>query len=249
MPPVADAGGEVSSAPRPVVAADPGSTEADPDPWRWLFDVAGDSRLPIINYSGGTEVSGGTGGRQRADAAEASRFCRSPARHRRRCRRRSGTTRAHREVGELVVRAPWIGMTRGFWKDDQRYEDTYWSRFPDVWVHGDWAEIDEDGLAILGSRTIRSRSPASRSARREWNPSSLNTRPSLKPPRSGVPDELKGGALVCFCVLRSGDAAGPDLAADLKALVASSREAAAARARSSSLPICRKRGTRRSCAA
>ena len=42
-------------------------------------------------------------------------------------------------------------MTRGFWKDPERYEETYWSRFPDVWLHGDWAEIDEDGQwYILG---------------------------------------------------------------------------------------------------
>ena len=54
-------------------------------------------------------------------------------------------------VGELVVRAPWIGMTRGFWRDPERYEQTYWSRFPGVWVHGDWAAIDDDGLwYILG---------------------------------------------------------------------------------------------------
>ena len=55
------------------------------------------------------------------------------------------------QVGELVVRAPWIGMTRGFWRDPERYEQTYWSRFPGVWVHGDWAAIDDDGLwYILG---------------------------------------------------------------------------------------------------
>jgi len=55
------------------------------------------------------------------------------------------------EVGDLVVRKPWIGMTRGFWNDRDRYTQTYWSRFPDVWVHGDWAAIDDDGLwYILG---------------------------------------------------------------------------------------------------
>ena len=54
------------------------------------------------------------------------------------------------QVGELVVRAPWIGMTRGFWRDPERYEQTYWSRFPGVWVHGDWAAIDDDGSGILG---------------------------------------------------------------------------------------------------
>ena len=55
------------------------------------------------------------------------------------------------QVGELVIRAPWIGMTRGFWQDEQRYLETYWSQFENVWVHGDWAAVDDDGLwYILG---------------------------------------------------------------------------------------------------
>ena len=76
------------------------------------------------------------------------------------------------EVGELVIRAPWIGMTRGFWQDEQRYLETYWSRFKNVWVHGDWAAVDEDGLwYILGRSddTIQSRRQA------DWSPKSLET--------------------------------------------------------------------------
>ena len=46
------------------------------------------------------------------------------------------------EVGELVCRRPWPGMTRGVWGDDARYIETYWSRFPGIWTHGDWASID-----------------------------------------------------------------------------------------------------------
>ena len=51
-------------------------------------------------------------------------------------------------VGELVIKAPWIGMTRGFWKDTQRYLDTYWSRWENIWVHGDFAAIDSDGHVV-----------------------------------------------------------------------------------------------------
>ena len=54
-------------------------------------------------------------------------------------------------VGELVIRAPWIGMTRGFWRDEARYLETYWSRWEDIWLHGDWAAVDADGQwYILG---------------------------------------------------------------------------------------------------
>src|SRR5207247_1803646 len=56
------------------------------------------------------------------------------------------------EVGELVCKKPWPGMTRGIWKDPQRYLETYWSRWPDVWVHGDWGSADRDGLWFLLGR-------------------------------------------------------------------------------------------------
>ena len=43
------------------------------------------------------------------------------------------------KVGELVIKQPWIGMARGFWQEKERYLETYWRRFKDIWVHGDWA--------------------------------------------------------------------------------------------------------------
>src|SRR5581483_7615379 len=57
------------------------------------------------------------------------------------------------KVGELAIRQPWIGMTRGFWNDHQRYHDTYWSRIPNLWVHGDWATIDADGAWFILGRS------------------------------------------------------------------------------------------------
>jgi acetyl-CoA synthetase len=57
------------------------------------------------------------------------------------------------EVGEMVIRGSWPGMTRGFWGEPERYLETYWSRFPDVWVHGDWASTDADGFWYLHGRS------------------------------------------------------------------------------------------------
>ncbi|MCP2937961.1 AMP-binding protein, partial [Salmonella enterica subsp. enterica serovar Typhimurium] len=56
-------------------------------------------------------------------------------------------------VGELVLRAPWPGMTRGFWNDPDRYEDTSWATLPGLWVHGDWASIDSDGYWFVHGRS------------------------------------------------------------------------------------------------
>ena len=193
----------------------------NPDPWRWLFDVAGDSRLPIINYSGGTEVSGGLVAGNVLTPLKPAAFAGPPPGIAADVVDDQGRP-VRNEVGELVVRAPWIGMTRGFWKDDQRYEDTYWSRFPDVWVHGDWAEIDQDGLWYILGRSDDTIKIAGKRVGPAEVESVLVEHPAvIEAAAIGVPDELKGQALVCFCVLRSGDAAGPDLAADLKALVAS----------------------------
>ncbi|MDI3411960.1 AMP-binding protein [Bacillus sonorensis] len=57
------------------------------------------------------------------------------------------------EVGELVLTKPWVGMTNGFWKEPDRYENAYWSRWSDVWVHGDWAVRDEEGYWTISGRS------------------------------------------------------------------------------------------------
>ncbi len=122
----------------------------NPESWRWLFDVAGGQRLPIINYSGGTEVSGGLVAGNVLTPLKPAAFAGPPPGIAADVVDDQGRP-VRNQVGELVVRAPWIGMTRGFWRDPERYEQTYWSRFPDTWVHGDWAAIDDDGLwYILG---------------------------------------------------------------------------------------------------
>jgi acetyl-CoA synthetase len=192
----------------------------NPDPWRWLFDVAGRSRLPIINYSGGTEVSGGLVAGNVLTPLKPAAFAGPPPGIAADVVDDQGQP-VRNQVGELVVRAPWIGMTRGFWKDARRYEETYWSRFPDVWVHGDWAEIDDDGLWYIRGRSDDTIKIAGKRVGPAEVESVLVEHPAvIEAAAIGIPDELKGQALVCFCVLRSGNAA-PNLADDLKSLVAS----------------------------
>jgi acetyl-CoA synthetase len=192
----------------------------NPEPWRWFFDVVGGGRLPIINYSGGTEVSGGLVGGNVLTPLKPAAFAGplpgiaadvvddhgQPVRN---------------QVGELVVRQPWIGMTRGFWKDGERYLQTYWSRFPGVWVHGDWAAIDEDGLwYILGRSDDTIKIAGKRLGPAEVESVLVDDPAVIEAAAIGVPDEMKGQALVCFCVLRSGHDQGPALVDRLKALVA-----------------------------
>lgn len=192
----------------------------NPDPWLWFFHTVGGGRLPIINYSGGTEVSGGIVMGNVLTLLKPTAF--------------SGPVpgmaadvvddegRSLRgQVGELVVRQPWIGMTRGFWKDPDRYIQTYWSRFPDVWVHGDWAAVDEDGLWYILGRSDDTIKVAGKRLGPAEVESILVGHPAVSEAAAiGVPDPLKGQEVVCFCVLKPGYAPDEGLREALKERVA-----------------------------
>ncbi len=191
----------------------------NPNPWRWLFDVVGEGRRPIINYSGGTEISGGIVMGNPLLPLKPAAFaapCPGMAADVVDADGRS----VRNQVGELVIRAPWIGMTRGFWRDRQRYLDTYWSQFPGVWVHGDWAAVDEDGMWYILGRSDDTIKVAGKRLGPAEVESVLVAHPAVREAAAvGVPDELKGNALVCFVVVAPGHAPGEALAAELRALV------------------------------
>jgi len=191
----------------------------NPEPWKWFFDVVGGSRLPIINYSGGTEVSGGLVSGNVLTPLKPAAFAGPPPGIAADVVDDQGRP-IRNQVGELIVRAPWIGMTRGFWNDSERYKQTYWSRFPDVWVHGDWAAIDEDGLwYILGRSDDTIKIAGKRLGPAEVESVLVDDPAVLEAAAIGVPDEMKGQALVCFVVLRPGSAPATELVARLTALV------------------------------
>jgi acetyl-CoA synthetase len=193
----------------------------NPEPFQWFFKNIGGGRIPIINYTGGTEISGGI-------------LCGNVITHLRPCAFAGplpgiaadvvdAEGRSVRgEVGELVIRNPWPGMTRGFWGDRQRYLDTYWSRFEGVWVHGDWAYVDpEDGLWYVLGRSDDTIKVAGKRLGPAEVESVLVGHPWVAEAAAiGVPDELKGEALVCFVILRANRQASDQLAAELSDLVA-----------------------------
>ena len=189
----------------------------NPDPWYWLFDVVGESKRPIINYSGGTEISGGIVMGNPILPLKATAFsgpCPGIAAD---IFDEQGVSVTN-EVGELVIKAPWIGMTRGFWKDPARYEETYWSRWPDVWVHGDWAAKDTDGLWYILGRSDDTIKVAGKRLGPAEVESVLVAHPQVVEAAAiAVPDELKGNQVVCFCVLAPGAEPSEGLRKDLRA--------------------------------
>jgi acetyl-CoA synthetase len=191
----------------------------NPEPWKWFFEVVGGGRLPIINYSGGTEVSGGLVSGNILTPLKPAAFAGPPPGIAADVVDDQGRP-VRNQVGELIVRAPWIGMTRGFWNDSERYLHTYWSRFPDIWVHGDWAAIDEDGLwYILGRSDDTIKIAGKRLGPAEVESVLVDDPAVLEAAAIGVPDEMKGQALVCFVVLRPGHAPDSELTTRLTTLV------------------------------
>ncbi|HKL88280.1 MAG TPA: AMP-binding protein, partial [Salinibacter sp.] len=122
----------------------------DPESWSWCFNTVLNGEKPILNYSGGTEISGGILCGNFLEPLKPAAFS-GPVPGMDADVVDNDGTPVRGEVGELVLRKPWIGMTRGFWGEDDRYLDAYWNRFDDTWVHGDFAAVDDDDLwYILG---------------------------------------------------------------------------------------------------
>jgi acetyl-CoA synthetase len=191
----------------------------NPAPWQWLFEVVGNSKLPIINYSGGTEISGGIVMGNPILPLKSAAFagpCPGIAAD---VFNEDGESVTN-EVGELVIKAPWIGMTRGFWKDAKRYEESYWSRWPDVWVHGDWAAKDSDGLwYILGRSDDTIKVAGKRLGPAEVESVVVGHANVVEAAAIAVPDEMKGSAVVIFCVTGPGIESSADLHDELKNMV------------------------------
>ncbi|HWP85207.1 MAG TPA: AMP-binding protein [Terriglobia bacterium] len=192
----------------------------NPDPWLWLFENAGGRRLPILNYSGGTETSGGILSGNMLLPLKPTAFSGPvPGMAADVLDERGQPVRG--QVGELVIRRPWIGMTRGFWKEPERYLETYWSRFPGVWTHGDWAAVDSDGLwYILGRSDDTIKVAGKRLGPAEVESILVGHEAVVEAACVGVPDPLKGEEIVCFCVLRPGVAGGAALQEQLREMVA-----------------------------
>ncbi len=172
----------------------------NPDPWWWLFDEVGDRTRPIVNISGGTEIGAviigvnllqglkptSLGGPSLGVDADVYDSDGNPVRG---------------EVGELVIRGSWPGMTRGFWKEPERYLETYWERFPDTWVHGDWASVDDDGFWYLHGRSDDTLNIAGKRIGPAEIESVVVALPEVMMAAAvGIPDRVKGEAIAIFVV-------------------------------------------------
>jgi acetyl-CoA synthetase len=191
----------------------------DPDSYRWLAEDIFGGRVPVINFSGGTEVGGSflapypvepistcsVGGPSLGMDVDVVDSACQPVRG---------------EVGELVCRQPWPSMTRGIWQDEDRYLEAYWSTFPGVWRHGDYALIDSDGQWYVRGRSDDVMNVAGKRVAPAEVESVMIAHPAVAEAAAiGVPDAKKGEAIWVFWVPRAG-APDEDVSARLRDMVA-----------------------------
>jgi acetyl-CoA synthetase len=192
----------------------------NPEPYLWFLEKVGGGRCPIINISGGTEVGACflsplpitdlKPTTLRGPALGMAVDVWGP----------DGRPVPRGEVGELVCTRPWPAMTRGVFGDPQRYLDTYWSRWPDVWVHGDWASIDEDGFWFLHGRSDDTMNIAGKRMGPAEVESALTEHPAVAESAAvGLPHDLKGESIWCFVITKPGHAVDDALADELKKVV------------------------------
>ncbi|HEY2225763.1 AMP-binding protein [Actinomycetospora sp.] len=184
----------------------------DAESYAWLArDVFG-GRVPIINFSGGTEIGGSflapypvepirscsLGGPSLGMDVDVVDADGNPVRGR---------------TGELVCRQPWPAMTRGIWRDRERYLEAYWSTFPGMWRHGDHARVDPDGQWFLLGRSDDVVNVAGKRLAPAEVEAVLITHPAVAEAAVvGVPDATKGETVWAFWVPRAGVDSDGDLA-------------------------------------
>jgi acetyl-CoA synthetase len=109
--------------------------------------------------------------------------------------------------GYLVLSEPWPSMLRGIWGDDERYKETYWSRFPDLYFAGDGAKKDEDGDLWLLGRVDDVMLVSGHNISTTEVESALVSHPKVAEAAVvGATDPTTGQGIVAFVILR-GDAA------------------------------------------
>lgn len=187
----------------------------NPEPYKWFHEVVGGGRCPIMNLSGGTEVGACFLGQSPVIPTKVCSLGTAALGMAMDVFDADGKP-VRGEVGELVCTKPWPAMTRGFWGSKERYLDTYWSRFDDVWVHGDWATIDEDGYWFLHGRSDDTMNIAGkRIGPAEYESAAVNHPAVVECAAVGIPDEVKGTSVWCFCILKPGMEPSDELASEI----------------------------------
>jgi len=175
----------------------------DYNSWIWTFNNICKNKLPIINYSGGTEISGGILGNVNIKDIKPLSFNTTVPGIDADVFDENGNSIINEE-GYLVIKNHNPGLAKTFLNEHERYLETYWSKYENVWYHGDLAYKDNDGFFfILGRADDTLKIAGKRIGPAEYE-TILNEHPEIKESAVvGIPDELKGNIPVAFIVLKN----------------------------------------------
>ncbi|MCV0372597.1 MAG: AMP-binding protein [Nitrosarchaeum sp.] len=172
----------------------------DSDSWLWLYEKVGNKKIPIMNLSGGTEIGG-------AMLSVFPGMKLNPS--------TVGTPcpgmildvfdddghSVRGQNGYLVIKSPWPAMTKGLLHDDKRYLETYWSRFENVWFHGDYVFVDDDGLWYMKGRADDVINVSGHRMSTAEIEHTVISHPKISDAASiAIPDDITGEAIVVFFV-------------------------------------------------
>ncbi len=172
----------------------------DEDSWRWLFEKVGNKKIPIMNLSGGTEIGG-------AMLSVFPGMKLKPSTVGIPCPGinldvfdDNGNSIREKD-GYLVIKSPWPAMTKSLLNDDKRYIETYWSRFENIWFHGDYVFVDKDGLWYMKGRTDDVINVSGhRMSTAEIEHTAISHTKISDAASISIPDDITGEAIILFVV-------------------------------------------------
>ena len=184
--------------------------------WMWYFENVGKGRCPVINVSGGTEVGGAIlGATPVMQLKPCTVGCQVPG-FDADVFDDSGRPVKEGEEGYLVIKKPWPSMTRGLLNNPSRFIETYWSRYKDVWYHGDIVLVDSDGLWYMRGRADDIIKVSGHRIGTAEVEAAVASHPAIAEAVAvGRPDDLRGEAIIVCAVAKDGFAAGDNLKGEI----------------------------------
>lgn len=174
----------------------------DEDSWWWLYEKVGNKKTPIMNLAGGTEIGG-------AMLSVLPGMKLKPTTVGMPCPGfdldviDQNKNSVRNKKGFLIVRQPWPAMTRGLLNDSKRYIETYWSQYDDVWFHGDYVLVDDDGLWYMYGRVDDVINVSGHRLSTVEIEQTIISHPMVSDAAAiSIPDSLTGEAIVLFIVLK-----------------------------------------------
>lgn len=172
----------------------------DEDSWWWLFEKIGNKKIPIMNLSGGTEIGGAMLSVLPGMKLKPSTVG-IPVPGMNLDIVDDDQNSVKNKNGYLVIKSPWPGMTRGLLNDDERFIETYWSRFENIWFHGDYVFVDEDNLWYMRGRTDDVINVSGHRLSTAEIEHTVISHPKISDAASiAIPDDITGEAIVIFFV-------------------------------------------------